>query len=304
MKKFLLVWCSSLWLLTNAVAGPTAIPAPTLTISLPVNGAVYQQDAEGKANIQVSGAFNSTVFATTTSNFEIKAQLTKLNLTTGNPTGEADITFPLSQWEFDSGKTPYFGGSAMVAKGWYRLRVEATRTYNGRNFLYVSTNNYKVGVGEVFVIAGQSNAQGACKVSDQHSAAGTVAMDAVRVSANVLEITEQVDPNARDRQYPGSYRRLDNLRSTQTSTVIGPLGQCLWYWGSAGAKLAQDLQVPVMFFNTAYYGTTITNWVTSTNAENRTSTGTNPNAGIIEGRYAPGSPFYFFANALQLYADT
>lgn len=58
----------------------------------------------------------------------------------------------------------------------------------------------KAGIGEMFFIAGQSNAQGACNVNDNpvRNASGTVLMDAVRVSPDFIERPEGVDPNAFD----------------------------------------------------------------------------------------------------------
>ena len=266
--------------------------AQLVSVSVPIDGAVYQQNAQQEGKIIVRGDLNAYSFLTR--RLQITASLQKLDLVSGNPLSDAPITVPITQ------NGAVFGGEKVVPKGWYKLTLKATLPaylppFFNRLLVYEASER-KVGVGEVLIIAGQSNAQG---VSGLPIAPNTQLMDAVRVSSDFIPTPSDYDPNS----LPSSYAKIQNLVATNANSTVGPLGPNLWYWGSVGAQLAQDLQAPVAMFNAAYGGTTITNWVSSTNPDAKSSGQTNA-ANLAAGRYNPGSPFYFFGNMFKLYANT
>ncbi|WP_421826431.1 RICIN domain-containing protein [Larkinella sp.] len=284
MTKTLLTFLLSLGLFTCSIA-------QKLTVSIPIDGAVYQQNSNHQGKIIVRGDLNTKYMLI--GGYVVSASLQKLDLVNGNPTGAAPISIPISR-----SKT-VFNGSVMVEKGWYELTVKATQI---TTFPLIKRNyetKRKVGVGEVFVIAGQSNAQGGFGLT----ASNTQRMDAVRVSPDVIPEANlgSYDPN--DPKLPSSYREIQRLVGTKDHFGgIGPTGGSLWYWASLGAKLANECQAPVAFFNAGYGGTTVTQWISSTNPNARASSQTN-SSDITFRRYPAGSPFYFFANMLKFYAN-
>jgi hypothetical protein len=155
----------------------------------------------------------------------------------------------------------------------------------------------RVGVGEVFVIAGQSNAGG----SGLRSTNETAASDDRVNCANFIN-----DPGFGTN---ASYiRNFDskNKSFVATSTdafsiiefsqlakdvTIGPLGIGPYYWGKVGDALANKLNVPIMFFNVAWAGASVRVWRES--AENPTI-GTPSDFQFSDGtenRYIPGYPY-------------
>jgi hypothetical protein len=288
MKQcFLFCVGAFLWLLS------AQLNAQTLRISQPIDGAVYQQNGQGTGRIIIRGDFNSRSFLLGTV-YILIGKLQKLDLVNGQPTNDSPI-----QFGFRQRRTTFSQEVPNVPKGWYQLTITAQRISGGPFGPRTVVSSAKVGVGEVFVIAGQSNAQGGHGVI----APNTLRMDAVRVMNKVVPDYQRQDY----RNLPGDYKEINQLTSTKTATGIGPLGGDLWYWASVGAQLAQDCQVPVAFFNAAYGGTTITNWASSTIPNARSSGQRFPETSIndpVRDRYNPGAPYGFFSNMLKLYAST
>lgn len=167
------------------------------------------------------------------------------------------------------------------------------------------TSSLKVGIGEVFIIAGQSNAEGGHReFGDTGSFVLPPNTDQWRMDA--VRVINEADPPQDWRDYPNDYKRVKQLTSTKQATQIGPRGRSLWYWASVGGQLAQDCGVPVAFFNAAFGDTTITQWATSTNPDALASgqyTPTNIQSPTAD-RFIAGSPYGFFGNMLRLYTST
>lgn len=138
--------------------------AQQLTLTQPLDGAVYQRDDSGFGTVTIGGTYNSVRFKQFGGRAFIRARLIELNVSDGA------VKF---------GSTPYaitiqrsgtaYSGSIQVPGGWYRIEVEAVRvnreptTPGGTPILVeevAETAYSKVGIGEVFIIGGQSNAQG------------------------------------------------------------------------------------------------------------------------------------------------
>ncbi len=279
----------------------TSAKAQTIFVGFPKNGAVYQRDSQNKGVIKVLGTYNSTRFQRTFTRLE--ATLIKLDVRTGNPIpAEPEIKQTLDK----SGT--FFSGRFMVNSGWYELKVQSISIFN--NLPLGSPVVSKVGVGEVFLIAGQSNAQGI----DNDVAANAYptnlpypSMDGVRVQPNArLTEAQYAEYSANPNRFDllallGLRPDLTNLSSVANNQArIGPMGRSLWYWAAVGEKIANQYNVPVAFFNAAWFGTFINTYARSTNP-NYSPLG-RPSDG--DPRYNPGTPYGAIRNSLRYFGST
>jgi hypothetical protein len=111
---------------------------PLLTISSPLEYQVFQRSTRSHGVILVRG----TVVAA--NRVEARVQATSM---------EKPIPAQWQRLALDQTKTQFSGQLPVVAGGFYRVEIKATNTLGQPTFLTVQ----HVGVGEVFVIAGQSN---------------------------------------------------------------------------------------------------------------------------------------------------
>ena len=161
--------------------------------------------------------------------------------------------------------------------GWYNLEV---RGMNGDQVVATTTVE-RVGVGEVFIIAGQSNAQGV-----QHDDAPGAGDDRVN-TINYADNSQS--PNTPPSDVLTRFSHLDrNVR-------IAPCGIGSWYWGKLGDLLAQRLNVPIMFFNVGYEGAAIRNWRQSFEV------GRSESIYLRGAFYIDGQPYANLRNAMQFF---
>ena len=133
-----------------------------------------------------------------------------------------------------------FQSSLRAQGGWYRLEVQA---FSGGAVVGGDVVR-KVGIGEVFIITGQSNAQGF-----QNFGATGATDDRVNcVTYDNSTANSLADPPA------------PTFQQLSATSLIGPRGQSAWCWGVLGDLIASQRNVPVLFINTAWAGTTIKNW--------------------------------------------
>ena len=208
-----------LWLLFSCLLPTLALAQ--LSVSSPVPRMVFQRNNANQASVLVAGLAPSA--ATT-----VEARFVPLATGQGNATPWTPLAFLAD--------TKAFRGSVTVSAGWYRLDVRAK---NGSTVLNLTSVN-RVGVGEVFVIAGQSNVVGGFE--REPSAADD------RVSCLDFrqdELDEQLLP----------------LRFSHVSygSNIGP-SQPPHIWGMLGDALVQRLNVPVLFLGAATAGTSSDQW--------------------------------------------
>jgi hypothetical protein len=99
-----------------------------------------------------------------------------------------------------------------------------------------------LGVGEVFAIAGQSNAAGAVNCGEL-----PLTRPEFVKFFNLKQACQDSDPGGRF--LPGG-----------SPTCAGPTRDFKWYWGALGDSLAATLGVPVAFYQAAYGGSQIQDW--------------------------------------------
>jgi len=242
------------------------IPLATIAqiqISFPTTRAVFQRNNANQATIRVSGYYTTPIT-------RVEARLiardgvgssTDWRTIQGNPTGGV------------------FAGDLAGQGGWYNLEV---RGMSGDQQVGTAQVE-RVGIGEVFVIAGQSNAQGV------HQSAPNPGNDLV----NCVNYRYPDNGFPNDPPKP-EFTRLDN----SPGFTIAPRGTGSWCWGQLGDILVKRLRVPVMFFNAAFTGTAVQNWSQSA-----------PDGGIAYGvyngdPYPARQPYINLKIALQYYANT
>ncbi len=194
---------------------------------MPADRSVYQRDITGQTTVSVSGTYLQPID---------KVEVRVVPVIPGQ--GIA------TDWQLlqDKVQGGIFNGNIRLQGGWYTLEVRASLggTIVGRDVVA------RMGVGEVFVIAGQSNAQGL------YEGPGPAAVDD-RVSYIDYDntVNSLFDPPT------------PVFGHLESDVTIGPRGQTAWCWGLLGDKLARKLNVPVLFINTAWEGTSVGNWAES-----------------------------------------
>ncbi len=235
-----------------------------IKLTSPQNRAVYQRNGFGFSAVTVAGSYDKQVD-------KIEARLIPVQAGQGADTDFQDWKtikiLPLNG---------NFNTVMSVKQGWYRLEVRGS--LNGTIIGDVVSVD-RMGVGEVFVIAGQSNAEGVDAVSG-------VFIDNDRV--NCLSTLNNVESGGTD------YISLSPFSQLQTSSRIAPRGRNAWCWGRLGELLVNRLNVPVMFFNVALNGTTSTAWAQTANG-NFTI---NP---YIGGVYANKLPYQNMSDVLKYF---
>lgn len=231
-----------------------------LQVSFPVSRAILQRNSANEAIIHIAGNFSNRVNRIDARVQARDGQGTSSDWTTiqVNPGGGV------------------FAGDLTVRGGWYDLQV---RGIYGDQVVNISVVE-RIGVGEVFIIAGQSNAQG---VYDDMASASDDRVNCL----NYYDGTEsQSDPPV------DVFNRFTHVNQ---GTRIAPRGIGTWCWGRLGDLLTQRLNVPILFFNAAYTGTAIRNWLESIERGRAESI-------YVPGTYyADGQPYANLRQTIQFY---
>lgn len=235
-----------------------------MIVNQPIEGAIYQRNQSGNGNIAIAGFFTDSGIAT------VQARLVYTN--TQTPVPNFDWITIQSSANFGH----IFGTLQNVPAGWYTLQL---RGVSAANAILQSATVNRVGIGEVFVVAGQSNAQG-------YNDYGAVNAQDERVKS--------VNSTTFGNTYP-SYPALSTIEYTHT---ISNSGKGAWAYGKLGDLLTSRLGVPVVFFNSGVEGSSIQNWKDGADgiATN------NPFTGWAYGA-TNGLPYLSFKKAINYYGN-
>ncbi|MDF7819049.1 sialate O-acetylesterase [Runella sp. MFBS21] len=231
-----------------------------VNITFPLSRIVFQRSNANTATFVVSGTYQQGIPE------RIEASLVPMVAGQGTETG----------WQLLEANPigGIFSGTVTGQGGWYKLKVRIIR--NGQ--VAEQTETERIGIGEVFVVAGQSNARGL-----QNYGAPSANDDRVNcfnfLNAS-FEINELPEP---------SFAHLNS------DSYIAPYGYSAWSWGKLGDMLTNRLNVPILFFNAALEGTTSRAWREST-----TGWATNP---YIGGTYTNQLPYSQLRVTIKQYAS-
>jgi Secretion system C-terminal sorting domain len=257
MQKTTTYWrCLNVLLVTLLTVGTLTAQ---IKITFPVERAVFQRNNANQASISIGGYYTQAVD-------RIEARLVPVVVGQGQATDWTTIE--------SNPKGGVFLGSLTGRGGWYTLEVRAFfgGTEVGRDALA------KLGIGEVFLIAGQSNAQG-------FFGFGAPAVNDDRV--NTITWDNQNSDNTNNLTF--SFTRLT------AEGVIGPRGRSAWCWGPLGDLLARKLNVPILFMNAGWIDTSTQNWLDSANGK--------PVKNRLNQDLPAGMPYLNLKNALQYYGS-
>ncbi len=236
-----------------------------LKVTMPVERSVFQR-VNNVASIHIGG--NILYHAD-----QIQAKLTPIQ-------GGQAIDWKQINTSIKGGQ--FIGELTYVTAGWYKLEVRAM--LNGNQIGDISTVS-KVGVGEVFIIAGQSNAQGGRPPMGGFWDNTYYGANDDRVNCiDFFDFTE------------ASLLPFPKITQLKAETNISPHGQASWCWGLLGDRITKELNCPVLFFNAAAGGSRIEQWAQSARGE--------PAYNFYLERPAPeGWPYAFLQKSLNYYAS-
>ena len=237
-EKYFLTLCLILLISTDILA--------QITITYPSSRSVFQRNNSNLSPVYIAGnytAFADRVEARAIPRPMMPTQGTVVNWTTiqTNPTNG------------------YYYGSLNISGGWYDIEV---RCWNGTTLLG-TTSVQRIGVGEVFVIAGQSNATG----DGGLAAMGNYGPRANDDRVNVVNYAITYPTNYGSVVLPrAEFSRLDSTFN------VSPFGTSAWCWGALGDTLTKRLNVPIAFFNAGWSGSGADAWSASANDSTATPT--------------------------------
>lgn len=206
-----------------------------ISITFPMEKAVFQRSVNNNATISIAGNYTSNISSVEARFINAQNSQVIIDWTTFTTNINGGI---------------FNGSISNVPGGWYILEVRAKL---GSNVVSNATLN-RVGVGEVFLIAGQSNAQG---LEGNQSEVG--ANDERVLSHNEVSWYDaglgQCDKKTPN--YPSFTQIFSNgsTRSFLSKTGFNP-----WCYGKLGDNLVSKLGVPVVFFNAGAFASSSVNW--------------------------------------------
>lgn len=212
-----------------------------IVVTFPTERAIFQRNNANEVDVYIGGF-------TTQPYQKIEARFVPRVAGEGQPAPEgggwAVIDNDLSGAQFL--------GSIRVKGGWYQLEVRGVNPGGTSPVAYVT----RVGVGEVFVVAGQSNSTGGDSNPNGPGAAHDQvnSVDFQNFDASTLTVAS----------YPNAQLPCPEFVHLDAHVKTAPFGNYAWCWGSFGDKLYEKLRVPVMIFNGGWSSTGVTNWKQST----------------------------------------
>ncbi len=247
-----------------------------MTIDYPYNNQIFQRDFANTADVSFLGKVPKEA---------TKVEYQLISIQNGKESvGTWKLLDSVSIGGFFQGKLEFKGGL-------YKFKVRAK---NNNNTLLDSTVLNRFGVGEVFIIAGQSNAQGVDRVAHTSGTDNEMVISANFSNYYTPTTTETfsfIGTNNLD--FPTN--KFEVLKST---SIIGPVGSSNFFWPNVGDKIATALNIPVCFFNVAWGGTSIRNWAESS----RGIASRNPWDDKLY--YAKGFPFENLRQVIKSYAGS
>lgn len=241
-----------------------------ITIDFPINKAVYQRNNSNNANLNISGKYGDLS--------TVKIEVRLVNPATG-------IVISGFDWQtlvLNPTLGHYFGTLNNVPGGWYTLQTRNISTIG--TILNIATVD-RVGIGEVFFVTGQSNAEGFL---------GYGSVDAQSEKVVTHNYNDQFIYNSHTSNLPP----FPSFKKIESNDYLSIKGASSWCYGRLGDLLTNRLGVPIAFFNSGASGTSVQNW----NESSMNQPTYNEYTGLLYGSLI-GMPYVHLRNSLKLYAQ-
>jgi hypothetical protein len=256
-----------------------------ISLTFPVPRAVIQRNNSNQASLNIAGRIKQSVD-------KIEARLVPRS-------EQARLdTIVATAWEtVQLNPVNFFSGTISAKGGWYNLQMRAIKS----GVIVIDTLIVqRVGIGEVFVYVGHSNAQG--------GAYGQTGPDATDDRVSSIAVGKEPSCNGTIPFQPatnsdslwckylqsGDAQFLPVLAFSKVtkSAGIAPFCPNPWFWSIVGDSLSRKLNVPIMFYGTAFGGTKSEHWY-------KASQGVLFDHGFVKS--AIKMPYINLKNVLQLY---
>ena len=221
-------------------AVPTVVEATPVQVHYPKPRMVFQRDNTNVTQLTIAGTCPPQ-----TERMEVR-----VSPAVSSAYGQNSNSYVILDSQPGNGS---FSGTIGLTGGWYNLDIQAV----AQDQVISHTRVTPVGVGEVFVVAGEANAQG------------------TQPPQSVVDATDDRVNGVPHYNYTDTTRLpLPPLVSRLTADgPVGPHGLTAWCWSELGDLLTTRLNVPVLFYNAAWTGTTIRNWRESIGQSSTTAIG-------------------------------
>ncbi len=256
-----------------------------ISLSFPVPRAVIQRNNVNQATLNIAGRIKNKVD-------RIEARLVP------RPEQSRLDTIVATPWQtVQLNPTNFFSGAISVKGGWYNLQMRAIKD---STIVIDTLIVQRVGIGEVFVYVGHSNAQG--------GAYGQTGPDATDDRVSCIAVGREPSCNGTNPFQPatssdslwckylqtGDAQFLPVLAFSKVTRAAGIAPFCPnpWFWSILGDSLSRKLNVPIMLYGTAFGGTKSEHWF-------KASKGILFDHGFVKS--AIKMPYINLKNVLQLY---
>ena len=256
-----------------------------ITLNFPVPRAVVQRNNANQANLNISGRIN-IVADKVEARLVPRAEQVRLD------------TIVATAWQVvQNAPKGFFTGTILAKGGWYNLEIRAIKN----NILVGSvTTVERVGIGEVFVFVGHSNAQGGAygltgySATDDRISCIAVGQEPSCNGMNPFQPATSSDSLWCKYLQTGDAQFLPVLKFSQVTVASGiaPFSSHPWFWGIMGDSLSKKLNVPIMLYGAAFGGTKSEHWY-------KAALGIPFEHGFIKSSIS--MPYINLKNVLQLY---
>lgn len=256
-----------------------------ITLNFPVPRVVVQRSNANQANLNIAGRIN------------ILADKVEARLVPRLEQTRLDTILATSWQVVQNNPKDFFSGTIVAKGGWYNLQVRAIK-----NSVLVGnvTTVERVGIGEVFVFVGHSNAQGGAYGLTGYSATddriSCIAVGQEPSCYGMSPFQPAVSSDSLWCKYlqTGDAQFLPVLKFSQVTVASGiaPFSSRPWFWGIMGDSLSKKLNVPIMLYGVAFGGTKSEHWYNA-------ALGIPFDHGFIKSSIS--MPYINLKNVLQLY---
>jgi hypothetical protein len=201
-----------------------------ITIKYPQEYIVIQRDNQNKGVIYITGTLSQPAD-------RVEARLMGID-------GESTVTYDTWKVIDDQLERGSFLGYLEALGGRYNLQVRALKENQVVGSMSVVE---KVGVGEVFLIVGHSNAAGGPNTGPPATTGRVISMDVNPDPEAFSNYLQTADPS----YLPKDYSPLVEGHG------ISPFAGLPWLWGKFGDLVVSTLQVPVLLYSAAFGGSNI-----------------------------------------------